>query len=163
MSMNLGLLPEGYNNIYFKDQNRWVDLEYYEDEAEIVPAELWDMQKINLWEEEYLVIFATTRRLGDYPMDKKYGMVALEIGTYGGDVFIYNMEYIASSDNMPEFSVYGNANFIGKFLEKDPICRQYQIHHRFFIGERNFISTVKMNILDIAYGKWAKDKSISSF
>ena len=59
MSMNLGLLPEEYPNIYMKDMGRWVDMRYYEMEGEKVPAELWDMDKIDLWDEEYLILFAT--------------------------------------------------------------------------------------------------------
>tara|TARA_R110000824_G_scaffold316409_2_gene503626 strand:- start:1084 stop:1575 length:492 start_codon:yes stop_codon:yes gene_type:complete len=163
MSMNLGLLPEEYPNIYMKDMGRWVDMRYYEMEGEKVPAELWDMDKIDLWDEEYLILFATPRRLGDYDMYKKEGIVALEVGTYNNDIFIYNMEFIASTDNTPEFSLYGRSNFIGKFLEDDTMCRKYQIYHRFFIGTRNYMSTIKMNIIDIVYGKWSKNDNISSF
>ena len=112
------------------------------------------------WDKEFLVVFATRKRLGDYTMNKNYSIVAAEIGIIKTDMFIHNLELLEVSDSLLKFNP---TNQITKMVVANPASRCYQKYERFFVGQQEVISSLKRFIIEIADEEWYNNDIIEPF
>ena len=154
----MSILPAEYPSIYFGEENQWVSEEYFEQHGDYIT---WERSHMGVaWDKEFLVIFATRKRLGEYNMDKNYSIIAAEIGIIKSDMFIHNMELLEVSDSLLRFNPQ---NQITKRAGAHPISRCYQKYERFFVGQQEVISSLKRFIIEIADEEWYNTEIIEPF
>jgi len=153
----MSLFPEEYPATYFDEIERWVDEVYYEEHGDYVNRERSYHQA---WDEEFLVIFATRKKLGDYKMDKNYSIMAVEVGVIREDIFLHNMELLELSDALLKFNP---PNYVTKKVASDSISRCYQKNERFYVGIQEAISSLKRFIIEISDEKWYDNELIEPF
>ena len=153
----MSMLPEEYPHIFFDEDNLWVDEDYYLNYGDYIT---WERSLMGAWDKEFLVIFATRKRLGDYTMDKTYSIVAAEIGIIKTDIFIHNLELLEVSDSLLKFNP---TNQITKIVVAKPTSRCYQKYERFFVGQQEVISSLKRFIIEIADEEWYNNDIIEPF
>lgn len=145
----MSILPDDYPYIYFGEEECWVDEEYFIRYGDYIT---WERSHMGVaWDKEFVVIFATRKRLGDYTMDKNYSIVAAEVGIIKSDIFIHNMEVLEVSDSLLRFNP---KNQITKRVGANPLSRCYQKYERFFVGQQEIISSLKRFIIEIADEEW---------
>ena len=133
------LIPDDYlAPIFYSATNDWESSAYYEG----VEWEKYAKSVGYQYDEEYVFVFLTP--FFNEKTDKRWTIMALEVGTIGLDVFLDNMVIIGYTDYVPDFK---GKNPAAKKIKNDKICKNSQWGNRFFIQLQPNISSIKKYIL----------------
>jgi len=135
----LNLIPDDYSApIFYNATNEWESLDYYQQ----LEFDNYTEHVMYKYDKEYIFVFLTP--FFNEQSDKRWTIVALEVGTIGLDVFLDNMVIIGYADYMPDFK---GKNPTAKKIKNDEVCKKSQWGNRFFLQLQPNISEIKKYIL----------------
>lgn len=135
----VNLIPDDYSSpIFYNATSQWESSSYYED----LEFNNYAKHCAHIYDEEYVFVFLTP--FFNEKTDKRWTLIALEVGTIGLDVFLDNMVIIGYADYMPDFK---GKNPSAKKIKNDEVCKNSQWGNRFFLQLQPNISQIKKYIL----------------
>jgi len=152
----LNLIPDDYSSpVFYNVTSKWESLDFYKDME-------WDNYAkhcAHIYDKEYVFIFLTP--FFNEKTDKKWTIIALEVGMIGLDVFLDNMVIIGYADYVPDFK---GKNSVALKIKNDEISKNTQWSDRFFLQIQPKISNIKKYILlTIDENAWTEPEVIEKF
>ena len=133
------LIPDDYSApIFYNATSDWESFNYYQD----VELENYAKHVAYQYDKEYVFVFLTP--FFNETTDKKWTIMALEVGVIGLDVFLDNMVIIGHTNYLPDFK---GKNPAAKTIKNDNITKRSQWNNRFFLQVQPKISSIKKYIL----------------
>lgn len=133
------LIPDDYSApVFYNATNEWESLDYYQQ----LEFDKYSEHVMYKYDKEYVFVFLTP--FFNEQSDKRWTIMALEVGTIGLDVFLDNMVIIGYADYMPDFK---GKNPSAKKIKNDEVCKNSQWGNRFFLQLQPNISQIKKYIL----------------
>jgi len=150
------LIPDDYSSsVFYNATSEWESLDFYQDME-------WDNYAkhcAHIYDKEYVFIFLTP--FFNEKTDKKWTIIALEVGMIGLDVFLDNMVIIGYTDYAPDFK---GKNPAARKIKNDKISKNSQWANRFFLQIQPKISNIKKYILlTIDEDAWTEPEVIEKF
>jgi hypothetical protein len=132
------LIPDDYSkSVFYHATGDWESLDYYED----MEWENFTKHVSYRHEEEYFFVFLTP--YFNETTDKRWTIMALEVGTIGNDIFLDNMEIIGFTDVIPDFK---GKNSAAQKIKKHRLSNATDWGHRFFLQIQPSITPIKKYI-----------------